>query len=230
MGPEAGPFESFYASPLQHPFLLWAAAAAALAWCATRPGLAPSLRRTLFVLGLLSLLDAWLTANRVLGLGPLPAAAASAVPLFFVLAGDFRFLFLLEAATARGGVAPTARRVLAAAGLTAVVPLASQAVVLALPAALRGVPRVLFLVYEVGFALLTLALLARHPGPRRAPWLVPVARFVLLYYGLWAAADAVLLATGSDTGFLLRVVPNVLYYGGFLAAVAQAAPRLPRVR
>jgi hypothetical protein len=225
VSPAPGPLEAFYASPLQHPVLLWAAAGAALAWCAARRGLAPGLRRFCLALGALSLLDAWLTADRVLGVGALPGAAARAVPLFFVLAGDFRFLLLLGAATAEGGVSFRARRVLAAAGLTLVVPLASRAVVAALPGDLSGEPRVLFLVYEVAFALLTLLLLRRHPGLERAPWLAPVGRFVLLYYALWASADAILLATGSDPGFGLRVVPNLLYYGGFIAAVAAAAPR-----
>jgi len=223
VSPEAGPFEAFYASPLQHPGLLWLAAAAALAWCATRRGLAPSARRYCFALVVLSLADAWLTANHVVGLGALPAWAAGAVPIFFVLAGDFRFLLLLGAATAGGGIEPSARRGLAAAGLTLVVPVASQAVVRALPDALGAQPRVLFLVYELGFLLLTLGLLRWHPGPRSVPWLVPVARFVLLYYGLWAGADALILATGSDLGFVLRVVPNVLYYGGLIAVIATAA-------
>ena len=50
---------------------------------------------------------------------------------------------------------------------------------------------------------------------------------MLLYYGLWAAADALLLATGADSGFALRVIPNLLYYGGFIAALARLAPRQP---
>ena len=51
-----------------------------------------------------------------------------------------------------------------------------------------------------------------------------MSRFVLLYYGLWAASDVVILATGADVGFGLRVVPNLLYYGGFFAALAWLAP------
>ena len=190
MSPEPGPFEAFYASPLQHPILLWLAAGAALVFCATRRGLAPSLRRYCFALAALSLADAWLTANQVFGLGALPGWAGRAVPLLFVLAGDFRFLLLLGAATARGGIEPSARRVLAAAGLTLVVPIGSQALVGALPEALAAQPRVLFLSYELGFVLLTLALVRWHPGARSVPWLAPVCRFVLLYYGGLIAAIA----------------------------------------
>jgi hypothetical protein len=50
-----------------------------------------------------------------------------------------------------------------------------------------------------------------------------VSRFVLLYYGLWACADAIILATGADFGFGLRVIPNVLYYGGLIAVIGRCA-------
>lgn len=222
MAPEPGVFEAFYASPLQHPLLLWAAAAAATAWAVTRPGLAPELRRYCLALGALSLADAWLSANHVYGFGRLEGAAARAVPLFFVLAGDFRYLLLLGAARADGSLALGPRPALAALGLTLAVPALSPLVVRALPA---GEPRVLFLVYELSFFALTLVLLRWHPGHRRAPWLRAVSRLVLLYYGLWATADAVILAAGpavSDAGFLLRVAPNVLYYGGLIAGIARA--------
>ncbi len=103
-------------------------------------------------------------------------------------------------------------------------PILSQAVLSVLSDA-AGEPRVLFLVYELLFLLLTLALLRWHPGVRAVAWLTPVSRFVLIYYGLWASADAIILATGSDLGFLLRVVPNLLYYGGLIAVIGWAANR-----
>ena len=81
-----GLFEAFYQSPVQHPILLWLAAGLAGAWGLTRPGLDPSLRRYCRCLLVLSLLDAWLTAHHVYGIGELPDALSSAVPLFFVLA------------------------------------------------------------------------------------------------------------------------------------------------
>jgi hypothetical protein len=46
----------------------------------------------------------------------------------------------------------------------------------------------------------------------------------MLYYGLWATADVIVLGIGSDLGFLLRVLPNLLYYGGLIAAIALFAP------
>ncbi len=219
-----GPFEAFYASAIQHPILLWVAAGLGFAVCATRSGLDRSLRRYCVLLTALSLIDAWLTSNPVYGLGVLTGEPASAVPLFFVLAGDIRYLLLLGTANPRGAIQPSTRRILAAAGLTCIVPLLAQAVVGMLPETRAGA-RVLFLVYEVAFMLLTAGLMRWHPGVRSAPWLAPVSRFVLLYYGLWALADAILLLTGSDLGFLLRVLPNLLYYGGLIGVIGWAASR-----
>jgi hypothetical protein len=222
-----GTFEAFYASPAQHPFMLWIAAGIAFAWAATRPGLDPSLRRYCALLTALSLTDAWLTTNYVYGFGELSGRLASAVPLFFVLAGDLRYLLLLGAATRHGGVEFSSRGILAAVGLTLIVPILSQVVVTLLPEELSG-PRTLFLVYEVAFILLTLALLRWHPGLRSVPWLTSVSRFVLLYYALWASADLIILSSGSDLGFLLRVLPNLLYYGGLIAVIATCASRASR--
>ena len=78
--------------------------------------------------------------------------------------------------------------------------------------------------HELLFCALALALLRWHPNARTLAWLRAVTRFVLLYYGLWAAADVVILAIGSDLGYALRVVPNVLYYGGLIAAIGWLAP------
>lgn len=219
-----GPCEAFYAGPVQHPLLLWAAAVLAFVSTRRRKGLHASVRRYCAGLTALSLVDAWLTANHVYGVGTLSGAAAGAVPLFFVLAGDFRFLLLLGAATPEGTLAPTARRLGEAAALTCIVPILSQLVAAALPAS-ASEPRVLFLVYELLFFALTAGLMAWHPGARSVAWLAPVGRFVLLYYGLWAAADALLLASGADLGFALRVVPNLLYYGGLIAVIGRAAER-----
>lgn len=215
-----GPWETFYHGPYQHPLLLWACAGAAGAYALTRRDLAPSLRRYCRALLGLSLLDAWLTADTVQGLGPLPAALAGAVPLFFVLAGDFRYWLLLACARPGGSVALEARPALAAAAVTLVVPLFSRAAMAALGEPPGGA-RVLFLVYELAFAALVLAQLRWNPA--RAPgWTRPVSRCVLLYYALWAGADALLLASGWDAGFALRVVPNALYYGGLIAVIGWA--------
>jgi hypothetical protein len=220
---ELGPCEAFYASPAQHPWLLWSCALLAGIPFAVRD-LAPSLRRYGFALVVLSLLDAWLTAHHVYGIGTLPPSLSSAVQLGFVLAGDFRFLLLVTAARPDGSLAPGARSIGVAAALTVVVPLFAQAAVALLPEPWSP-PRALFLVYELAFVAWTLALMRLFPNLAPDSWVRSVARFVIVYYSLWAAADAVLIATGSDLGFGIRVVPNVLYYGGLIAAIGLLAPR-----
>jgi hypothetical protein len=225
MNAETGFFEAFYASPVQHPWLLWLSAALGLMFVVTRIGLDVRVRRYGIALAGLSFTDAWLTSHHVYGIGALSGTGADLVPLFFVLMGDLRFLLLVTIGAPDGTLAPSARRLLAALGLTAIVPITTQVVMSALP---EVQPRVMYAVYEVAFFALTAAILRLHPNLRANPWLRSVARFVMLYYGLWATADAVLLATGSDAGFLLRVLPNLLYYGGLIAAIALFAPTRPR--
>lgn len=218
-----GPFEAFYGSPLQHPGFLWGAALLALAVVIARRGIEASLRRYLLSLVVLSLLDAWLSSHHVYGIGTLSGAAASVVPLFFVLAGDFRYLLLAVGASANGALKPSVEKLALALGLTVVVPLSTQLLLALLPERF-DTPRVMFLIYEVSFVLLTLSLLRLNANVQRAPWLGRVSRFVIVYYSLWALSDAIILFTGSDLGFGLRVVPNVLYYGGLIAAIARFAP------
>ena len=216
---ELGWFEEFYASAWQHPLALWLAALAGAAVLLSRRDLHPTVRRYGLALTALSLADAWLTATYVYGIGgALTLWLASTVPLFFVLAGDFRFLLLWEAATADGRIQISPRAAVRAAALTAIVPILAQL------AATGRTPRVLFLVYELAFCALTAALLRWHPNARSLPWVRAVSRFVLLYYGLWATADVVLLTTGADVGYGLRILPNLLYYGGLPAAIALCAP------
>jgi hypothetical protein len=87
--------------------------------------------------------------------------------------------------------------------------------------------RVLFFVYESLFVLLAVGI-NRLYLPRRSRallWTRRVTNFVIVYYALWATADALILTTGSDAGYLLRMLPNVFYYGGLVPAIAWAAPR-----
>jgi hypothetical protein len=222
-----GPFEAFYASPLQHPVLLWIAAGLALVSCAARRDLDPAVKGYCAILTALSLADAWLTSTEVYGVGALSAGVARVASVGFVLAGDYRYLLLLFAATREGGIQPTPRGLAAAAALTAIVPLGSQAVVSWIPAA-QGSPRALFLVYEISFFVLAGVLAVWHRRTGRAPWVGWVSGCVMLTYALWAGADAMILATGSDAGFAVRVVPNLLYYGGLIAVIGWAGERAAR--
>jgi len=224
MAPDPGPFQLFYDGHFQHPALLWLAASAALVYCLRRKGLRPRMRLYCVALGVLSLVDAWFTSTSIPGVGKLPTALAGVVPLFFVLAGDFRYLLLVSTATPGGDLDLSPRRIAAALGLTAIVPLLSQALMLLMPAA-WNTPRTLYVVYEMLFIVLTLVLLQVAPRLRESAWLRRVSLFVILYYGLWAIADAIILATGSDLGFALRIFPNVLYYGGLIVMIGREASR-----
>lgn len=218
-----GIFETFYASPMQHPFLLWLSAVIALGFCGARDGLDSSVRRYCMALGLLSLLDAWLSSREIIGIGALSGTLATVVPLFFVLAGDFRYLLLAVSATPGGRIELTRRRTALALGVTLIVPVSTQVVLGLLPDSL-DTPRVMFFIYEVAFVALTLCLLRFHENVRSVAWVGRVSRFVVVYYSLWAAADLIILTTGADVGYLLRVVPNVLYYGGLIGVMARFAP------
>jgi hypothetical protein len=179
------------------------------------------------VLAAVSFVDAWLTADEVLGIGPLHGTMSLVVPLAFVLIGDFRYFLFIESACPNGTLAIGARAFGRAAVWTLVVPLGSRLVVLAFE---LEDPRALFLVYESLFVFLMMCVDAFYlpkRGGAAFSWTRRVTRFVLAYYALWAGADAVILAAGSDLGFLLRVVPNVFYYGGLVPAIAWAAPVQP---
>jgi hypothetical protein len=199
---------SLYESPWHVPGTPWLVSLAFLAVLAASPGR----RRGLFAsLAILVAVDAWLN-------GPLtPLAGATApvrtgVGLAFVLVGDFRYFLVAELA-ASGGAGAWRRALL----FTFVVPL------VALPVRLLDVPeRVLWLVYETAF--LVLALVLRHVvWPRRlrggsgdvTAAVRALTTFQVVQYGLWASADVMLLA-GLDAGWLVRLVPNILYYGAFV--------------
>lgn len=227
MSPEPGPFEVFYYGPIQHPVLLWISAAAATGFCRFRRGLSPGVRGYCIGLGVLSAVDAWLTASEPFGLGPLPPALLSVLPLLFVLAGDFRYLAVVTGGTAEGRIRLGRQGLLGAAALTCLVPIFTQLVMWALPEALASA-RGMFLVYELAFLGLTVALVRWHPNVRSIGWIRALSGVVITYYGLWALADGIILGLGSDGGYLLRVAPNLLYYGGFIAALGLFAGRVGR--
>ncbi|MCA9581790.1 MAG: hypothetical protein KC416_08335 [Myxococcales bacterium] len=217
-------FEAFYASYWQHPILLWVVAVLGLLATLARTGVHRSVRIAAVVLVVLSFLDAWLTTSDVPGLGRLGPPFATVVPLFFVLAGDFRYLLLRETVGRDGRIRVTGRGTLRALLWTFVVPVLSQ-VVLALVGNDR--PRVLFLVYEIGFFLLVLGRMRWSPvGPTRSKsWVRALDGVALAWYGTWITADIVILGLDADIGFLLRVVPNALYYGALPAVLVWGAPR-----
>ncbi|HEX5065508.1 MAG TPA: hypothetical protein VFY49_05300 [Myxococcota bacterium] len=131
----------------------------------------------------------------------------------FVWLGDFRVLWLHFADL---GDAPDPRAAARpAAALACLVPLATGALYAPVWMGFVEAPsQVLWLIYETLFFALALWLRGRTANPAlRVIWL-----YVLAYYGLWAAAD-VLILSGLDAGWALRVLPNQLYYAFFVPFV-----------
>jgi hypothetical protein len=139
----------------------------------------------------------------------------------FVLLGDYRVFALVLVVMHPGRERVGA--LVEAAAWTVIVPAFAYGTYRSLEAVHGPVPEtVLWLVYEVAFALLAtgvmVRLVPRRVGIERAGvrrYLRTVLAFVILYYALWAAADVAILS-GRDWGWGLRVLPNQLYYGVFV--------------
>lgn len=214
-------FESFYTSFWQHPLLLWVFPV--VFWACTRPS-GTYFGRAVVVFLALTILDPLLT-------GPMPSLfdwpveVATGVMLFFVLLGDFRFFFFVERFSRPDHAAP--RSYIVAAAATFLVPSLQAGLIKLFPSAFEN-PRHTFLAYELLFLALAIVyrfavLPRRNLTSERRKWMHAITAYGMLYYGLWAGADVMILA-GSDLGYLARIVPNVLYYGAFLPFVYFRAP------
>jgi hypothetical protein len=215
------PWRAFYQSDLQSLTLLVALPAAFLVYALARPVRSAdpqarfvSLWSIAFALG--TILDPIATGPLGNALD-LSDAAQQALMLGFVLLGDWRVL-LLVFALAYG----PERRGLAfahSAALSLVVPsfaFLSDSGLRALWPELPG--QLLWLVYELGFVALALALrrrigqgLAAGASDAERRLLRALLAYAASYYALWAGADALILA-GFDAGWGLRILPNQLYY------------------
>jgi len=232
-------FEAFYRSEAQAVILLQALPLAFLAWRAAVP---PPHERAVhaaasrfvaawcLVFAFETLADPWATGPLVHALGLDDAPGGSAIMFVFVWLGDFRVLgLMLGVATIAASAGAGARRatlprsaLLRAAALTCVVPIVAGTLDALLGSVFSGLPgNTLWVIYEVGFLALAIGL-GRWWVPRAATdpatagWLRALAGYSAAYYALWASADLVILGLGQDAGWALRVVPNQLYYGGWV--------------
>lgn len=155
-----------------------------------------------------------------------------------VVSGDFRYFLLVEHVSR----APSTleRRGfgdgwswLVAFGLAMTVPLLSTIPQLALPHVFTSETRI-FLLYEVMVFLFVGALrvLFAHRLSRATPdlarWVRGLTVFELAQYGAWIGSDILILG-GVELGHVVRILPNALYYCGFLPfAFFSAPPRLWR--
>ena len=202
-------WHDFYYSAWQEPWALLVAPFAFLVWRVLAPppgaGAAPEAKHLVvkwsWIFVFQTLLDPVAT-------GPLAKAigrpeVGTALGLCFVLLGDLRIWWLVFGVDGRGRVLV---RVLTA---TAGVPIAAWLVAFALRRALGGLPdQALWLIHESLFVVLAFGIARCLTGRFERT----VLAFAGVYYALWAGAD-VLILSGVDAGWLLRCVPNQLYYG-----------------
>lgn len=202
------PFASWhdlYYSAWQEPWALLVVPFAFLVWRAFAPppgaGAVPQAKGFLVVWSSIFAVETMLDP---IATGPIAKAigtpeAGTALGLLFVLLGDFRIWWLVF------GIARPPRAAWRALVPTAVVPIAAW---LAAQALAPLPDQALWLIHESLFVVVALALSRRLSGRfERA-----VLAYAGVYYALWAASDVLILA-GVDAGWLLRCVPNQLYYG-----------------
>jgi hypothetical protein len=230
----AATWHSFYGSDAQGVFALVAVPLLWLAYRALygRPGRALWADAAGFVdayavlFAIETVLDPIATGPLLRMLGVAEGAAGTAVLVLFVLLGDFRVYLLVFGllAIARGGRWPPALPV--AAGATLVVPVFAYALDTALHAVGGGLgTSSIWIVYEVLFTAVALALrnwvsAARAADdPRLRAYVRALLAYVAAYYALWASADLLIRLGGLDVGWLLRVVPNQLYYAFWVPVV-----------
>ena len=214
-------WQALYNSPLHHPLASWLATAALALWL-WRAGsvLARPLRLFLAWFCLEMAVDALWTG----GWSPVSAGhpLQQPVAILWVILGDYRFFALGELQRAgyrRGWWTGLA--------WTLVVPVLHGLCIRLLPALFADV-RVIFLAYELAQAAMVAlwwSLRGRGLEGLQRDWLGAVTAFELVQYLGWAGADVVILS-GVEQGHGLRMVPNLMYYAGFLALVAWLAPRV----
>lgn len=203
-------------------------------------GRSPFLTGWLALFGFEIVVDAWLTSPHS-PLLPEHGGLVGSLAIAFIMLGDARFYVLVErfsrdpSPDARDS-GFTLRAVLAGLAWGSVVSVLMAPLARLVPAFQREL-RLIFLTYELmalaqGLVWLNVVIPRRMaalatPAPAVARWLRDVARLLVAQYALWALADVLILWV-HPAGFLLRVVPNLLYYGIFVGYVFLRAP--PAIR
>lgn len=174
-----------------------------------------------------TMIDPFATGPLLRLLGLADGGAGTAVMVFFVLLGDFRVYLLLFALLAIADGRGWRAALPTAVAWTLLVPLIAYPLSLAVRAVFPGADaNTVWLIYEALFVVVALALRARVV-PARVPPAQPALRaflrevlaYVALYYGLWASADVLIQLAALDLGWLLRIVPNQLYYAFWIPFV-----------
>jgi hypothetical protein len=225
-------FKSFYDTSWHHPGFALAASLLFVFALAAR-------RRFLVAWALLCFFETAIDALFTGGWNPARGTPLErALGITFVILGDLRLFLAIEWVLAKGPYAvglPSARALVRAVPLAFVVPVLSTIPIQTLPQYFPqddpfAIHRI-FILYEATFVVLWLILrfvvfprrLATvSPEVRR--WVMGLLSFFGLQYGTWVLADAIILATHADVGYLVRLVPNVLYYALFVPFAYFSAP------
>jgi hypothetical protein len=211
--------KAIYDSPWHHPFVAYLVGLVLLYMLARR---LPFLYAYLTVFLLVILADATVTGSwSPVALG---TPAYTAFSVLFIILGDLRYFVLAERVTRP---ADSFLRTFAfSLPISFAVPVASEIMRQTLP--FMQDDRVLYVVYESAMVVLVLGLdryrfAKRNVDPESRRWVREVSGlFALLYFG-WASCD-VLILCGVEQAHLLRIVPNVLYYGALLPFIFIRAP------
>ncbi len=215
-------WREIHESAWHHPGLAFALCAFAAGVVVLRVPDGP-LRRVLLVFTALTALDAWLT-GALTPLNPTSGLAQN-VSIGFVVLGDLRLFVLLE--RFRSGRSWKVAIALAVI-FSLVVPIAQAMAIRSFPADLTDLRRI-YLAYELLFVVLASVLLVlRYPSrsatsPALGWYATSLVGFFLVQYALWVVCD-VLILSGREFGYGLRLLPNALYYGLFLIFAAVRAP------
>jgi hypothetical protein len=203
-------FRSLYDNPLLATLLPCAVSAVVVALAQRKRGLVRAYA-TVFALAIAA--DAFL--NGAWSPVKTGTAWATAVGVFFVIVGDFRYFVVFEESI------ESTYKLVRAAAWAFVVPVTAQLVRWRAPS-IGADDRSTFLLYEVLFFALAAGFqVFRVPRARDARLARLATRFELVQYGTWIAADVGLSVTGKDVFYLVRLAANLLYYVAFVPVMTK---------
>ena len=209
-------FQSLYDSPLVATALPCVASLAIIAW-AWRKAPVPRAYATVFAIAIAA--DAYLN-------GPWTfvksgTAWATAVGVFFVIFGDFRYFVVFEECMQNAWKLPRA------VVWAFVVPVTAQIIRWRFPR-IESDERSTFLVYELLFFSLAAALrIWRVPRAKIEIAARRATQFEIAMYATWIIADVGLMTTSRDLFYGVRLVANLMYY---VALVPFMTRQLERAR
>jgi len=211
-------FRSLYDSPLVETLVPCVTSALVVAWALLRErGL---VRAYGVVFGIAIAADAWL--NNAWSPVPPNTGWATAVGVFFVIFGDFRYFVVLQESLQNTYKLPRA------VGWAFVVPVTSQILRWTFPR-IEHDERSTFLLYEILFFAFAAGIATFvAPRARDARLARAATRFELVQYATWIAADVGLTVTNADAFHLARLAANFLYYVAFVPVMMRLLRRRER--